>query len=836
MNSRSFSAVLIAAILFSYCQADVALCDENSPFRWTGRLGNSRFAHDGRITSVLPLPNGKEILSSSEDGTIRLWDLATGKELRRFSTGTGCDVSGLMRISPDGNSLTARVRYTEVHRWNFRTGKVINKLNVALGKRSAPGGDDFRTTNMAVLHCGTKVLVGYGSLGKKGHCVLWDIPTGKRLEQWTFGEDKGIHALCTLPDGKTAWIGVGSQVVKLDLETGKELRRISLPLKPFYQGKHVPLLTAKYRHGLVKGMSVVDSGRSILLYQNFERGSCSSLIDSQTGKIHWAHGQRLETHGTGLSTHEHGVLVCAQLFDVHLRKAHPLPKEVNAGGGNSTLWTFSPDGQTLYVGCGNRIYGYDRKTQKQLFPANPWPVNKSNEGVNTIWLLHGEDYVLTQTGYPHVAYALWDRNKRRHIQNKFLSNLRKGSHYNKLFDVDETHNLVVSIQNAKLFFGSLLDPQKKPIQLGFDGRYGAPALVRFTSVPTHIIGNQTRGRASTRVWWMWDVKTPKKRTKLSPPSYMSRFSRPYASLTEPKATKTTAGPNGLRFSEDRTLMAIATRGHMGRYCREDDPDMVFWAVPEMNKLGTLHTGNLVERTQFSHRIDLRFSRWNPHRMWVWRIPPKREANAWWKGVNRDLLDDSSAPSIGPRLELRETPTCERKAMGKEALAKWVMQLGADKYKLRQKASAVLESIHEDDIPLLATFVPADAEAKVRLAEIRSILKKRATDYRLRAARDLPVTVELLAEHPDGRHVLIYGRGKFPSQDHPETSQWGRGFVWLRFDPKMKENDVVFSGVLRVVRQFQLPLVARSIRFARDGELLIGTATGTVELFSSIQSK
>ena len=67
----------------------------------------------------------------------------------------------------------------------------------------------------------------------------------------------------------------------------------------------------------------------------------------------------------------------------------------------------------------------------------------------------------------------------------------------------------------------------------------------------------------------------------------------------------------------------------------------------------------------------------------------------------------------------------------------------------------------------------------------------------------------------------------------EESTWGRGFAWLRFDSK-KSSQNPAAGVLQIVSKFQLPLLARSMRFARDGELLIGTAVGTVELFSSIQ--
>ena len=40
--------------------------------------------HERRVTSVAVLPDGRRALSGSEIRTLRLWDLETGAELRRF--------------------------------------------------------------------------------------------------------------------------------------------------------------------------------------------------------------------------------------------------------------------------------------------------------------------------------------------------------------------------------------------------------------------------------------------------------------------------------------------------------------------------------------------------------------------------------------------------------------------------------------------------------------------------------------------------------------------------------------------------------------------------------
>src|SRR5438874_2160664 len=53
------------------------------------RLGTIRLRHAGIITVTAWAPNGKLLASGGEDGFIRLWDPATGKEVRQMKGAFG---------------------------------------------------------------------------------------------------------------------------------------------------------------------------------------------------------------------------------------------------------------------------------------------------------------------------------------------------------------------------------------------------------------------------------------------------------------------------------------------------------------------------------------------------------------------------------------------------------------------------------------------------------------------------------------------------------------------------------------------------------------------------
>ena len=84
------------------------------------RLGTGRFRHADTVCCAMFVPGDKQIVSGASDGSIVLWDAATGKELRRFD-GHKEEVRSLA-VSPDGKYLVAGSLDHSAVVWSTATG------------------------------------------------------------------------------------------------------------------------------------------------------------------------------------------------------------------------------------------------------------------------------------------------------------------------------------------------------------------------------------------------------------------------------------------------------------------------------------------------------------------------------------------------------------------------------------------------------------------------------------------------------------------------------------------------------------------------------------------
>jgi RNA polymerase sigma factor (sigma-70 family) len=169
------------------------------------RLGTVRMRHPG-VHFVGCLPDGKRLITSSGDGGPRLWDIASGKEIRRYPK------------PPEENNSLIRNLIETVARESGLDGEGMMDMMSMYSMDGQLGGNNA----MALSPDGKIVVSGSAD----GVVTLWDVADGKLLRQIKQGRATVSTGLAFSPDSQTLAVQTGTQIALYEAASGKELRRI----------------------------------------------------------------------------------------------------------------------------------------------------------------------------------------------------------------------------------------------------------------------------------------------------------------------------------------------------------------------------------------------------------------------------------------------------------------------------------------------------------------------------------------------------------------------------------------------------------------------------------
>jgi WD40 repeat protein len=185
-------------------------CSDGNVRLWeveSGKLLQTLEAHKGgRAWTVAFTPDGKQAVTGGgnqfdageeKSGSLRLWDLAAGKEIRRFE-GHAKDIRRVA-IAPDGKLLLSGSFDGTMRLWDMQTGKEIKRFN---GPGNFVESVGFTADGKrAVCSYGPKVVDAVYDEDPRCSLRLWDIETGKELRQFK-GHGGPVLTLALSGDGR----------------------------------------------------------------------------------------------------------------------------------------------------------------------------------------------------------------------------------------------------------------------------------------------------------------------------------------------------------------------------------------------------------------------------------------------------------------------------------------------------------------------------------------------------------------------------------------------------------------------------------------------------------
>jgi RNA polymerase sigma factor (sigma-70 family) len=292
---------------------------------WDTATGRRLHEFPSNGQSVACSSDGKLIATPSRDGSLRVWDMTTGKQAAHLRAGPSEEAPWPI-FTPDGKGLVTLLD-GQVYHWDLTEGQLRKKVALPIpagyGLALAPDAQTLAITS------------------RKGPTALWDLSTGKQRLKLEGELARGGFGLAFSPDGKTLATNAtdpysdddATTVALWDAKSGEFLRRFRLPTRAVSALRFTP-----------DGHTLLTTGSEPLL----------RLWDAATGKPvlpRLAHADLIRSvaftpDGRSLVSGSYDGTV--RLWDVASGRHE---RELGGHRGGVNAVAFTPDGKVV-VSCG----------------------------------------------------------------------------------------------------------------------------------------------------------------------------------------------------------------------------------------------------------------------------------------------------------------------------------------------------------------------------------------------------------------------------------------------------------------------------------------------------